>query len=78
MRRWPVFDGGLRPRSGHLLACRHWPVVAGYEPYDARLCRLAYSPVTGLTSMDWGREVAFGRRVSLVSSRPAASGLQIG
>ena len=37
MRRWPVFDWRLRPRSGHLLARRHCQSSLGYEPYDARL-----------------------------------------
>jgi len=36
------------------------PRPLGYEPYDVCLCRLAQSPVTTLTSMDWRREVAFG------------------
>src|SRR4029077_17383956 len=56
---------GFRPavalRCGRVLARRGCQSSLGYEPYDVCLYRLAQSPVTGLTSMDWGREVAFGR-----------------
>ena len=83
MRRWLASDRRLR---FVVAACwraegasRRWVMS---EPYDVCLCRLAQSPVTGLTSMDWGREVAFGPplalRISLVSSRPAASGYKSG
>ena len=55
------------------------PVVAGYEPYDVRLCRLAQSPVAALTSMDWGREVAFGPpRIARSQAVPQRPVLQIG
>jgi hypothetical protein len=32
----------------------------GYEPYDARLCRVGQSPVTALASTDWRYEVVYG------------------
>lgn len=73
---------GLRPavalRCGRALARRGCHSSLGYEPYDVCLCRLAQSPVTGLISMDWGVRWPLARSVSLVSSRTAASGLQIG
>jgi hypothetical protein len=54
------------------------PRPLGYEPHDIRLPRLGQSPVTVLASTDLRREVLWVYCVSLVSVRPAASGLQIG
>jgi hypothetical protein len=39
-----------------------WPAPLGYEPYDARLCRLGRSPVAALASADSRRGVVSGLR----------------
>jgi hypothetical protein len=53
------------------------PRPLGYEPYDARLCRLGRSLVVALTSAYGRRASSPMPRVSPVSNRPVASRAQI-
>ncbi len=53
------------------------PRPLGYEPYDARLCRLGQSPAIALTSPNDQRASVLSLRVSPVSERPATSRAQI-
>src|SRR6266568_2488807 len=60
--RQPTLPCGASPppssgKTKHHQSKTQWWVGQGYEPYDARLCRLGQSPVVALTSADLRLEV---------------------